>query len=212
VRVLVLLLLFLSACSAENPKRNLCANAPDAPICRGALGNSLSVTRALLITNKSGQTGHSRCHAVRRLFIAALVATTTPVLAQVDPKIHKLCIEAKDYQGCVKAMTSSPSEKNNSTNTVRIVEGERELTGNSCPVDMAYAGSGWCSEIVCISRSSGHSPGLGGKNWSCPRVFGMGYAMSWGNSKVKATYDPSCPKEPPEIGWRSSCEQRDYSK
>ena len=25
-------------------------------------------------------------------------------LAEVDPKIHKLCVEAKDYVGCVKAM------------------------------------------------------------------------------------------------------------
>ena len=26
-----------------------------------------------------------------------------PVAAEVDPKIHKLCIEAKDYSGCVKS-------------------------------------------------------------------------------------------------------------
>lgn len=154
----------------------------------------------------------SRCRAVRRLLIAAAVLLTAPALAQVDPKVHKLCVEAKDYQGCVKAMTSGASGQENSPSSVRIIEGERELTGNSCPADMAYAGSGWCSDVICVGRSSGHSPGLGGKNWSCPKIFGMGYAMSWGNSKVKATYDPSCPKEAPEIGWRSSCEQRDYAK
>ena len=134
-----------------------------------------------------------------------------PAMAQVDPKIHKLCIEAKDYAGCVRSMTNS-SELQKSTTTVRVVEGERELTGNSCPEDMAYAGAGWCSDIICISRSSGHSPGLGGKRWGCPKLLGMGYAMSWGNSKVKATHDPSCPTDPPQIGWSSSCEQRDSAK
>lgn len=32
------------------------------------------------------------------------LALPAPVLAEVDPKVHKLCIEAKDYQGCVRAM------------------------------------------------------------------------------------------------------------
>jgi len=157
------------------------------------------------------QDGDSCCRAVRRLLIAVLAMAASPVLAQVDPKTHKLCLEAKDYQGCVKAMTTAPADQNKVPSTIRVIEGERELTGNSCPADMAYAGSGWCSNVICVSRSSGHSPGLGGKNWSCPKIFGMGYAMSWGDSKVKATYDPSCPKEPPEIGWRSSCEQNDHS-
>jgi hypothetical protein len=145
------------------------------------------------------------------LIALAGLFTSIPVMAQVDPRIHKLCVEAKDYPGCVQVMTGK-SDIQDSASTVRVVEGERELTGNACPVNMAYAGAGWCSDLICISRSSGHSPGLGGKNWACPKFFGFGYAMSWGNSKVKATYDPSCPKDPPEIGWRSSCEQRDYAK
>ena len=145
------------------------------------------------------------------LILAAASLLAFPAMAQVDPKIHKLCIEAKDYAGCVRAMTAT-SDSQKSPTTVRVVEGERELTGNSCPEGMAYAGAGWCSDIICISRSSGHSPGLGGKHWGCPKLLGMGYAMSWGNSKVKATHDPSCPKDPPEIGWSSSCEQRDYTK
>ena len=146
----------------------------------------------------------------RLLITATALLIGVPSMAQVDPKIYKLCMEAKDYAGCVKTMTQGVKGQQDSTSTVRVVEGERELTGNSCPEDMAYAGAGWCSDIDCVSRSSGHSPGLGGKRWSCPKLFGMGYAMTWGRSKVKATYDPSCPKEPPEIGWSSSCEQRDY--
>jgi hypothetical protein len=145
--------------------------------------------------------------AMRPLLITVVssVILAAPAMALVDPKIHKLCSEAKDYAGCVKAMTGK-SDTQPSDTTVKVVEGERELTGNSCPEDMAYAGAGWCSDVICISRSSGHSPGLGGKRWACPKLFGMGYAMSWGKSKVKATKDPSCPENPPEIGWRSSCE------
>ncbi len=53
--------------------------------------------------------------------LAALVITVfsaSPVCAQqVAPKIHKLCIEAKDYAGCVKAMTTptAPAEEDSLT-------------------------------------------------------------------------------------------------
>ena len=149
---------------------------------------------------------------MRRLLAATAAAAAVlmggPAMAQFDPEIHKLCIEAKDYAGCVKAMTGT-SDGPKSPTSVMVIEGERELTGNSCPEDMAYAGAGWCRSVICISRSSGHSSGLGGKRWACP--LGMGLAMSWGSSKVKATNDPSCPQNPPDIGWRSSCEQQDYA-
>jgi hypothetical protein len=93
---------------------------------------------------------------MQRLLIAAVaVLIAVPAVAQVDPKVHKLCIEAKDYAGCVKTMTQGVKGEQDSTSTVRIVEGERELTGNSCPENMAYAGAGWCSDIDCVSRSSG---------------------------------------------------------
>ena len=39
---------------------------------------------------------------MRRLLIALATGLVAgPVMAQVDPKIHKLCSEAKDYAGCV---------------------------------------------------------------------------------------------------------------
>jgi hypothetical protein len=38
---------------------------------------------------------------------------------QVDPKIHKLCIEAKDYSGCVKSMTSAPATEEDSLTPLR---------------------------------------------------------------------------------------------
>ena len=37
------------------------------------------------------------------LALAVASVAVLPAFAEVDPKIHKLCIEAKDYSGCVKA-------------------------------------------------------------------------------------------------------------
>ena len=40
---------------------------------------------------------------MRQLLITAVssMVLAAPVMAQVDPKIHKLCSEAKDYPGCI---------------------------------------------------------------------------------------------------------------
>ena len=44
----------------------------------------------------------------RLLFFALSVSLTSqPVLAQVDSEIHALCIDAKDYSGCVNLNTNS---------------------------------------------------------------------------------------------------------
>ena len=146
----------------------------------------------------------------RLLLVIALLSASASARAEVSPEIHALCKEAKDYVGCVQAMTSNSAATTGRTSTLRVVEGERELTGNSCPEGFAYAGAGWCSNVICISRASGHSPGLGGKNWKCGSFLGMGYAISWGDQRVKATNDPSCPADAPEVGWTSSSEQRDW--
>ena len=36
---------------------------------------------------------------------ASIAIGAIPAIAEVDAKTHKLCLEAKDYLGCVKAMT-----------------------------------------------------------------------------------------------------------
>lgn len=33
---------------------------------------------------------------------AAAALLAVPALAQVDPKSHRMCIDAKDYTGCIK--------------------------------------------------------------------------------------------------------------
>ena len=37
------------------------------------------------------------------------VVGALPALAEVDPKIHKLCTQAKDYSGCIKSMIGADS-------------------------------------------------------------------------------------------------------
>ncbi len=43
------------------------------------------------------------------LLTPVLLAVSLPAFAEVDPKIHKLCIEAKDYSGCVRSMKGETS-------------------------------------------------------------------------------------------------------
>lgn len=43
--------------------------------------------------------------------VAGFVSINSSVEAAIDPKIHKLCLEAKDYAGCVSAMRGEPSVK-----------------------------------------------------------------------------------------------------
>lgn len=50
---------------------------------------------------------------------AAAALLAGPAMAQVDPKIHKLCIEAKDYTGCVRAMTSAPQPEGDALTPLR---------------------------------------------------------------------------------------------
>jgi hypothetical protein len=48
---------------------------------------------------------------------AALLAL--PAIAAVDPVTHKACIQARDYAGCVKAMTSAPQASEESLTPLR---------------------------------------------------------------------------------------------
>ena len=45
------------------------------------------------------------------LLAPLLLAVSLPAFAEVDPKIHKLCIEAKDYAGCVSIQEEKVNEK-----------------------------------------------------------------------------------------------------
>ena len=63
----------------------------------------------------------------RLLFVPLLGSLVLPTSAQVDPKTHKLCLDARDYLGCVKAMEGSKIEEA-STESVNSVENSSRPT------------------------------------------------------------------------------------
>jgi hypothetical protein len=81
------------------------------PICRRR--------KAVAGPKRPGHDGGSRCCDVRRFLLAWAVFLAMLAIAQVDPKIHKQCIEAKDYAGCVKAFTSSQQESDDGLGSLR---------------------------------------------------------------------------------------------
>ena len=135
---------------------------------------------------------------MKRLLLPLLAALALPtaVNANVDQEVHKLCLPAADYLGCVKAMTT----KSTDIPSMRMIQGETELTGNNCPNGYAYSGAGYCKEIICTTLATPKD--LRGMGWKCD--FWL-YEPRWGSNVVKAVVDEGCPDEEPIIGTQSSC-------
>ena len=137
------------------------------------------------------------------LLVPVLFTTALPALAEVDSKIHKLCIEAKDYAGCVKAM------KGESTSEA--------TSNNSCPHGFAYvATNDSCQRVDCAyvwwpnAGGRRHNVVISGKsNWECPDKWVLG-TLHKGvltlNEVSPLINNPDCPPNRPDIGWNNSCE------
>ena len=135
---------------------------------------------------------------MKRLLLAPLLlALSSPVQAEIDPKVREACLPAADFLGCVKAYTTKPSD----IPSLRVIQGKTELTGNSCPNGHAYAGAGYCRRIICNGNRFRSHPDLRYKPWKC-RTFFM---VDWGDQSLKAVVDPKCPDREPIIGTQSSC-------
>ena len=83
---------------------------------------------------------------MKRLLISLIAAVAYPsaVSANVDPEVHKPCLPAVDYLGCVKAMT-----ENSTQNRVIMDQGVSLSEGNACPEGYAYKGGGTCQIVEC---------------------------------------------------------------
>lgn len=134
---------------------------------------------------------------------ASLTFGMVPVLAEVDAKIHKLCLEAKDYLGCVKAMKGESM----STSKAKV--------GNKCQTQFAYIGGGNCQRVGCkygwwaTGRDNNNSIVAGKSNWECKTVFRNGLFLSGSlilEEVAPVGFDEKCPSIEPEVGWNSSCE------
>ena len=146
------------------------------------------------------------------LLAPLLIAVSLPAFAEVEPKIHKLCIEAKDYAGCVRAM------KGETMPTSRVInsQGADIAEGNSCPSGYAYIGGGNCREVSCgygKSNNGSHDPRLAGKTmpngkdrWVCKRVMLWNGTLNLGENTVRTSNNPNCPAGEPKIGFNNTCD------
>jgi hypothetical protein len=131
---------------------------------------------------------------------------------QVNPKVHGLCKEAKDYAGCVRAMTTDITTpaviKTDQTNRPGLLS---EM-GNSCPAGYGYAGAGQCRSTKCkpMGMFGSNDPQLSGKGHTCEgknSEYGLvgRSSLRWGDALTPASNDPKCPAYEPDLGDPSSC-------
>jgi len=150
---------------------------------------------------------------VRHLLVTAVVLLLdVPVIAQVDPMIHKLCIEAKDYAGCVRTMSGSIEPGSRQVNS----QGADIAEGNQCPDGFAYIGGGNCREVTCgYGQLGGHDPRVAGKLdasgkniWGCKYNFwlGAGTLELINNATTRTSFNKECPVGVPRLGYNSTCD------
>jgi len=148
--------------------------------------------------------------------IAITVLGTSARAGEVDPKIHKLCIEAKDYIGCVRAMKGDTAPTG-----ARVInsQGADIAEGNQCTAGYAYIGGGNCQDVRCEYNSSGfnalgHDSLIAGKKDSSGNdVWGCKYSFWHGSGVLRLTggvtrtsNNPSCPPGEPQLGFNSTCQ------
>ena len=138
-----------------------------------------------------------------------LITINAGTAVEVDPKIHKLCIEAKDYAGCVRAMKGDTSTRVINSQGADIAE------GNQCPSGWAYVGGGNCQQVTCdydrvngLGLSEGHDQRIAGKaNWKCKGSFWYGAGVMRLTGNARASINNECPPGEPEIGYNSTCQK-----
>ena len=146
------------------------------------------------------------------LFSGLVLASAIPALAQgVEPRVHEICSEAKDYAGCVRAMTTDLS-KPTSTRVINS-QGADIAEGNQCPAGWAYVGGGNCQEVKCVYNTAtglgfdtGHDQRVAGKsNWRCKGSFWYGAGVMQLVGNARTSINPDCPSGEPKIGYNSTC-------
>ena len=151
---------------------------------------------------------------MKRFLLAPLIlGLAAPVQARVDPEVHKLCLKASDYKGCVEAQSGAVKSK-------PIV-----LTGNKCPKDFAYIGDGLCREVVrktvLFTKAFMAMPALvvyrnaGNKSIDSIGLWRAGNSLKptgrhfsiLGDAVTKTISDQKCPAKEPAIYTNSTCDQ-----
>ena len=113
---------------------------------------------------------------------------------EIDPKTHKMCLQAQDYKGCVDAQSVNSNKE-----------------GNSCPDGYAFIGGGYCREVTCSYKGLAggkNEPLLGGKKWKCGPVGTLikeRTSLTFGPT-LRIGNNSDCPSGLPEKGWTSTCD------
>ena len=146
---------------------------------------------------------------MKSLLIPLLFALSLPAQAEVDPKIHKMCLKASDYSGCVNTQMGSSSIKSTPRMTVDL--DKIKASGNKCPAGWAYFGGGSCQRVKCGTTpfcAGKNDERLAGKGWSCKKGFAcVVLKFDFKNTyPIRATFDQRCPDVEPEIGRNNSCQ------
>ena len=148
-----------------------------------------------------------------QVLAVVLIAGIPAKADNVNPAIHKLCLEARDYAGCVNSQTSKESAPGAATKAIILNEGVALPAGNSCPDGYAYTGGGYCKRVKCEYNSSGfnalgHDQLVAGKSkWGCKYSFWYGAGvMRLEDGALRVTNNPNCPPGEPQLGWNNTCE------
>lgn len=158
-----------------------------------------------------------RSHHLKIICLSALIIPyqgQSMAAPKVDPSIHKLCVEAKDYLGCVRAMSGDTTSNSNRSITS---QGSDITEGNQCPNGFAYIGGGNCQDVKCEYRGAtalGHDQLIAGLKdnegkdvWGCKHSFWHGSGvLRLSGVIVRTTINPLCPKGEPRPGFNSTCQ------
>ncbi len=147
----------------------------------------------------------------RLLLLPLLIGLTSPAQARVDPKVHKLCKDVKDYLGCVKAQSGEVKPKPSAS------------LGNRCPIGHAYAGGGQCGDVVPAKSGIAIMTSPAYAIWSWEKYNAIEAIGIWNAGWTKkprttgfyrlgqlapAGFDPQCPKKEPALYTNSSCDEK----
>jgi len=143
--------------------------------------------------------------------ISVMLGSSAYAQGQVPPDIHQSCLNARDYNGCVKAMLGieEPMQRTvDQTNRPGLLA---EM-GNQCPAGYAYAGGGRCRSVSCrpMGIFGKNEPQLAGKGHSC-KGKNLEYGLSgrgslrWGDNYTNASINPQCPLIEMGMGDPNSC-------
>ena len=158
------------------------------------------------LTHRTNEMKLFNAIAAAAVFGLGFISISAVDAVELDPKIHKLCTEAKDYAGCVQV------RKGDSPNTrLTVDEGKAEIAGfNSCPTGYRYKGNGFCGEVKYKDAGmwfvGSHNSILAGRDsWCKASGLGSDGRLDFSDDTVRASFDKSCLDIDLKPCWQSTC-------